>query len=245
MGLAQEFWLLGRDAQELEKTGKGLQSPYRTFAFPLEERKAREEFLQAVHAENPDLRLLINNAGFGLHQDFTATSWPSVQELLSVNIEALVHLTHSLNSLMNPGSHLILVSSIAAYTPLRRMNLYSSSKAFVLSFGLALGLELRPRGVGVQVLCPGPLNSGFAHRAGGGRSYRSFQKRLSPGPVARKSLEALEKRKKVVYGTLFWRLLSSLLSLIPKHFLAWVLLVFSSQDSSIQTGPEDYPKRPG
>jgi short-subunit dehydrogenase len=76
MGLAQEFWLLGRDAQELEKTGKGLQSPYRTFAFPLEERKAREEFLQAVHAENPDLRLLINNAGFGLHQDFTFENLP-------------------------------------------------------------------------------------------------------------------------------------------------------------------------
>ena len=46
------------------------------------------------------------------------------------------------------------------------MAVYYASKAFVLSFSEALHSELKPRGVRVTVLCPGPVPTEFAARAG-------------------------------------------------------------------------------
>jgi short-subunit dehydrogenase len=225
--LAEELWLLGRSKKALGETALLLGLPSKCFAFGLEDREARLSFLSQLGAEAPNITLLVNNAGFGLRGLFSATNWRANQELLQVNIEALVHLTQCCLPWMKAGSHIIQVSSIAALTPLRAMNLYSASKAFILSFGLALRQELKPKGIAVQVLCPGPVETGFAQRAAQGTPYRSFQKRISPELVVNKSLRALRSSRAVVYGTLGWWLLSKLLPLFPKTFLTWLLSVFS------------------
>ncbi len=55
---------------------------------------------------------------------------------------------------------------MAGFLPGPRMAVYYATKAYVLSFTEALHSELKPRGIRVSVLCPGPVPTEFADRAG-------------------------------------------------------------------------------
>ncbi len=110
---------------------------------------------------------LINNAGLGDHGHFDSSDWGRVRAMIDVNIGALTHLTHLLlPSMLRSGRAAILnVSSVASFFPLPNMAVYSATKAYVTSLTEALAIELRPKGITVTALCPGPcrLNSLTSH----------------------------------------------------------------------------------
>lgn len=58
------------------------------------------------------------------------------------------------------GRYILLVASLAAHLPTPLMAANAASKAYVLSLGEALNVELGPK-VGVIVLSPGYMKNGF------------------------------------------------------------------------------------
>ena len=70
------------------------------------------------------------------------------------------------DSLARHRGGILNVGSMAGFLPGPGMAVYYASKAYVLSFSEALHSELKPRGVRVTVLCPGPVPTEFAERAG-------------------------------------------------------------------------------
>ena len=120
----------------------------------------------ACHGWN--LRVLINNAGVSTHGLFEETSLEKTELVMNVNMAAMVKATHRLIPELknNQPSYILNVASLAAMVPLPYMPVYAASKAFVLSFTLALREELHYSGVGVSVLCPGgmPTNADSAQR---------------------------------------------------------------------------------
>lgn len=122
---------------------------------------------QALAAWLPEQRLkvdfLINNAGLGDRGTFETSDWGKVKSMLDVNIAALTHLTHLLLPAMTLGGRaaILNVSSVASFFPLPNMAVYSATKAYVTSFSEALAIELRPRGITVTALCPGPVPTEF------------------------------------------------------------------------------------
>src|SRR5207245_9382337 len=117
-----------------------------------------------------------NNAGFGVHGPFVETDWAAEQGLLQVNVAALVRLCKLfLPGMAARGSGRVLnVASTAAFVPGPLMAMYYASKAFVMSFSLAIAHELRESGVTLTVLCPGPTRTEFGSAAGisGSRLFR-------------------------------------------------------------------------
>lgn len=113
--------------------------------------------------EKIDVDFLINNAGLGDHGHFESSEWSRVQSMINVNISALTHLTHLLvGRMVVAGRAAILnVSSVASFFPLPNMAVYSATKAYVTSFSEALAIELRPKGITVTALCPGPVPTEF------------------------------------------------------------------------------------
>ena len=83
--------------------------------------------------------------------------------MLDLNITALTHLSHLLvNRMIVQGRAAILnVSSVAGFFPLPTMSVYSATKAYVTSFSESLAMELRPQGITVTALCPGPVPTEF------------------------------------------------------------------------------------
>ncbi|GAA0736123.1 SDR family NAD(P)-dependent oxidoreductase [Sphingomonas japonica] len=111
---------------------------------------------------------LINNAGFGLQGAFADQDRAALAGMLDCNCRALVELSH----LVLPGmiarrsGGILNVASTAAFQPGPWMAVYYATKAFVLSFSQALHEEVKPHGIRVAALCPGPTRTEFAEHAG-------------------------------------------------------------------------------
>ena len=150
----------------------------------------------------PDI--LINNAGFGLSSEFIEHDPERLRAMLQLNVLSLTELSHAFGQRMaaRGGGHILLVASLAAYQPDPMLAAYGASKAYVLSLGEALHVELAPK-VGVTVLSPGLMDTGF-NDASGFRTPPSLKRtELLPDAVARIGLDAMfAGRSSVVAGRL-------------------------------------------
>ncbi|MGH9080134.1 MAG: SDR family NAD(P)-dependent oxidoreductase, partial [Acidimicrobiales bacterium] len=112
--------------------------------------------------------VLVNNAGGTTVGPVSRSDVDKELAMIRTNVEAVVHLC----SVFVPGmverrsGAVLNVASTAAFQPLPGQAGYGASKAFVLSYSHALRGELRPTGVTVTALCPGPVETGFAAAAG-------------------------------------------------------------------------------
>lgn len=112
---------------------------------------------------------LINNAGFGSMGDFAELELERELEMISLNVQALVAVTHRYLKQMRErggGGTIINVSSSASFQPVPYMATYAATKAFVTSFSEAIAEENRPFGITVTALCPGPTETNFFNVSG-------------------------------------------------------------------------------
>lgn len=137
---------------------------------------------------------LVNNAGFGTHNAFGEEDPERLQEMLTLNIGALVDLSRAyLEPLTAANGVLINVSSMLGFQPWPFMSAYGASKSFVLNFTEALWAEARGTGLHVLAVCPGAMDTEFFDAAGS-QSADLGTKRITPEAVVRKALATLDRR---------------------------------------------------
>jgi len=109
--------------------------------------------------------ILINNAGLGDTGRFDQENSERILSMLQVNIIALTELTRLVLPQMvaRKRGKVMLLASLAAFQPGPGMAVYYATKSYVLSFGRAIGHELRGTGVTITTLCPGATTSEFAN----------------------------------------------------------------------------------
>src|ERR1700710_870640 len=138
--------------------------------------------------------VLVNNAGFGTYGPFAEVDADREHELVAVNVDALVRLTHAVlpGMLERKRGGILNVASTIAFQPAPYQATYGASKAFVLSLSQALWAETRGTGVTVTALCPGPTETGFVGALGSDVSHTAVYKHLAaPEPVVTKGLRGL------------------------------------------------------
>ncbi|MFZ0960800.1 MAG: SDR family oxidoreductase [Terriglobia bacterium] len=182
-----------------------------------------EEFL----ARAPNLQLLVNNAGFGSRGRFYEAPVESQDAMHRLHVLATMRLTHAaLRNLTarNQGA-IINVASVAAYVPRPGSTSYYATKAWMTCFTEGLHLELRSAGsrVRVQALCPGFTMTEFHDVLGIDRSFISKAWWMPAEEVVRASLEGLEKGKVFVVPGWRYKLLVSLLRMLPRGVLHFAL----------------------
>lgn len=125
--------------------------------------------LWAEAVDGRDVRLVVNNAGFGLKGPFTDLPAARQAEMLRVNCVALLELCHLAADTLRSrgvGGGIVNVASVAAYQPIPTLATYAASKAFVLALSEALQEELRGDRIRVVTLNPGPVRTEFQSVAG-------------------------------------------------------------------------------
>lgn len=122
---------------------------------------------QHLDADQIEVDILVNNAAFALSGAFIDQDPERLRAMLQLNIVALTELTHVFGQRMaqRRRGHILLVGSVGAYLPSPQAAAYSAAKAYVLSLGVALSVELAPN-VGVTVLSPGLMDTEFHSVAG-------------------------------------------------------------------------------
>jgi short-subunit dehydrogenase len=139
---------------------------------------------------------LINNAGFGTAGRFEGLDVERELRMVRVNCESVVVLSRGLlrGMLDRKRGGILNVASTAGHQPTPFMSTYGASKAFVLSFTLALAEELRGSGVHALALCPGPVPTGFQAAASiPSGAMLSFAK-LDAHTVVERALDAYAAR---------------------------------------------------
>jgi uncharacterized protein len=168
----QNLILVARSKDKLVALGKELSAAHGITAEPLEcdlSVAGAAGRLAAVLSERKlHVELLINNAGFGARGKFHEIPLERQSQMIRLNVMALVELTHYLLPAMVKARRggIINVSSTASFQPLAYTNVYGATKAFVTSFSVGLGEELRSSGVTVVTLCPGGTRTNFGVASG-------------------------------------------------------------------------------
>jgi len=198
--------LVSRSAEALANLGRELESragvSVQTRAADLSEPGGARELWNWVEAESLTIEILVNNAGAGLHGDFSAQSVDAIERLIALNVAALTSLTRrALPAMLARRSGRILnLASVVAFQPGGPQEaVYYATKAYVLSFSRGLATELKGSGVTVTALCPGPTRTGFEAAAGarGTAAYRWLAS-TPAAEVARAGYQGMMRGKAVV-----------------------------------------------
>ena len=150
--------------------------------------------------------VLVNNAGFGHNGDFKDEPLETTQQMIQVNITALVTLTKLFlpQMLERKRGHIVQMSSAASFFAGPLMANYYATKAYVTSFSRALAYEVRPFNVFVTAVCPGPVHTEFGVVAKAGSSRILKDKVTTPDEIARFTWKAIQKKRTVaVHGMIF------------------------------------------
>ena len=119
--------------------------------------------------------------------------------MVDVNVRALTDLSLAfVDALERRRGGILNVASVAAFLPGPNMAVYYATKAYVLSFSEALHWELRPRGIRVTALCPGPVPTEFQARAGFTGDHNPDMLTQSADQVAEAGYRALQQGRRMV-----------------------------------------------
>ncbi len=217
-----EIWLVARRRDRLEAIAADY--PDRKFrCLPLDLTKTESfvAYRQALQESGATVHLLINNAGYGKLGLFADENVDGQIGMVDLNCRALTAVTNLTLPHMTRGSGILNVSSIASYAPTPRMAVYCSTKAYVSHFSHALREELRPHGIAVLAVCPGPMATEFLDIAAITGRSKAFQTLpyCQPKTVAKKSLQRLLNGKSWYTNRAFYKVYRVLAKLLPYRFV--------------------------
>lgn len=215
----ESFWLIARRRERLTDLAKELgEDKCFILALDLTDKADLNEYTQALSDSVPEVKYLINNAGFGKLDYFSDIPAQDSADQINLNCSALTYITRETLPYMNKGSEIINISSIASFTPNIRMAVYSSTKAYVTSFSRALREELKPRGINVLAVCPGPMDTEFlpvANIEKGTSKMFDTLPRSNPKMVAVTALKYSAKSKSVYTPKLLFKIYRILAKILP------------------------------
>jgi short-subunit dehydrogenase len=161
--------LVARRKDRLEALAKELGNA-RAVTIDLSKKDAAAKLMADIAAAGEIVEMLINNAGFGLIGRFAEIEPERLRQMIALNCGALTELCRAAAPAMvaRKSGAILNVASTAAFQPGPKMAVYFATKAFVLSLSEALHEELKPHGIKVSCLCPGPTRTEFGEVAGFG-----------------------------------------------------------------------------
>ena len=181
---------------------------------------ALEALVADLYLRYGKIDVLINNAGYGIFEDFDKISDQDIHQMFEVNTFALMNLSRRLGARMkeNRKGHIINIVSMAGLIATGKSSLYSATKFAAIGFSNALRLELMPYGIYVTTVNPGPIRTGFFDQADPDGSYLKSVERflLEPDAVAKKIVKTIGKNKRELNLPFLLNLAHIFYTLFPK-----------------------------
>lgn len=217
-----EFWLIARNVERLEKLRDELGCKCRIMSLDLSCDGGIEEYRRALEEEKPQVDYLVCAAGFGVFGSFDILSEDTVCDMIDLNVKAVVRMTHMTVPYIRRGGRIIELGSGSCFTPLPHFNIYSSSKVFVLHYTKSLNYELKPYGIRATCFCPGWVDTAFLPKsldAPGAMVPKSMKPLLSCRKVVRGCVKAAKRGKAMYVTNWYTRLQHLLFKLLPDPIL--------------------------
>ena len=158
-----EIWAIARRESALQ----ALDAAVKVRPVPLDlcDGESFARFAAMLEAEKPDIKLLVNAAGFGKFGAFDKVSLEDEGRMIDLNCKALVWMTRLCVPYMAPGSHILQLASNSSWQPVPYITTYGATKAMVLSYSRAMNRELRGTGIRMMAMNPGWVKTEFFDHA--------------------------------------------------------------------------------
>ena len=192
-----ELWVIARREQRLEELKAKCRAKVRPIPLDLLDRESYKVYLRMLEAEKPEIAVLVNAAGFGLFGVFREMDMYEQLDIVELNSKALTAMCHMSIPYMTKGSRIYNLASMSSWQPVPYINVYGASKAYVLSFSRALGVELEELGISVMAVCPGWIKTEFFDRAVHDDTISYYNRFYEPEDVVKLAISDMKKGRKV------------------------------------------------
>lgn len=195
----EEIWAVARRAEALEALKAEVSVPVRPIVLDLLREESFQTVRQLLETERPDVKLLVNAAGFGKFGAYHKVTLEDDCRMIDLNCKALLLMTRLCLPYMQPGSHILQLDSLSAFQPVPYITTYGATKAFVLSYSRSMNRELKSRGIRMMTMNPGWVKTEFfdhAFQTNGDGEVQYFDRLYEAGDVVRTGLRDLYKTRK-------------------------------------------------
>ena len=194
-----EIWVIARRADALESLKKEVTTPIRPIALDLCEDASFRHYAALLAEEKPNVKLLVNAAGFGKFGAYHKVSPEDECRMIDLNCKALLMMTRLTAPYMESGSHILQLDSLSAFQPVPYITTYGATKAFVLSYSRAMNRELKDKGIRVMAMNPGWVKTEFfdhALQTNSGSEVQYFNRLYEAKDVVATGLKDLYRTRK-------------------------------------------------
>lgn len=190
-----EIWVIARREQRLLELQEKCRAKIRPIPMDLQETESLTRYQAMLQQEQPEIAVLVNAAGFGFFGVFSEMDMERQLASIDLNARALTGMCYLSIPYMKPGSEIYNMGSMSSWQPVPYINVYGATKAYVLSFSRALGVELKSKGIHVMAVCPGWIQTEFIDLAKQGNSVNYFNRYYTPEQVIAKAIKDMKKGK--------------------------------------------------
>lgn len=239
-----ELWLFARNKEKLESVKEEIESakPVSCKAFPtikavpmnLSGKEGVSLFRTFLSTEKIsggfEIDMIVNNAGFGTYGEFATTPLEKELEMIDLNCTSLTGLCGAVLPYLHKDSSIINVASLAAFLPLGNFAVYAATKAYVLSFSVALAAELKDKGIKVSALCPGSVSTDFANVASNGVRKEVLHGK-DPVAVVAHCLKKAKRGKRIILWANKWKFTAFMSRFIGRYLGARYTFKYNKRPS--------------
>lgn len=189
----------------------------------LTEPTAAEQIFAFCEERAIEVDILINNAGMLLFNQLERTDSSRLDTIIALHCTTPTKLCRLFAPAMRArgGGHILLMSSVTAWTPFPTISHYAATKAYLRSFGQSLWYELRDADISVTTVFPSAVDTPFYSLGDDARRWlRRLGIMLSAEDVARKALRAMRRGRRRCLPGVATKIEAAICAILP----AWALL---------------------
>lgn len=190
-----EIWVIARREQRLLELQEKCRATIRPIVLDLLDKESYKVYDSMLKELRPTVSVLVNAAGFGLFGVFEEMDMEKQCQIVDLNSRALTAMCHMTIPYMEKGSRIYNMGSMSSWQPVPYINVYGASKAYVLSFSRALGVELKNKGIRVMAVCPGWITTEFFDHAIHDDTVNYFNRYYTPEQVIAKAIKDMKRGK--------------------------------------------------
>ena len=221
-----EIWVIARREERLIELQSTCKAKIRPLALDLICRENFDVYKGLLEECKPEIQVLVNGAGFGLFGEFMEMDLDKQLDIIELNTKALTAMCYLSIPYMPKGSHLVNLASNSSWQPVPYINVYGSSKAYVLNFSRALGVELRARKIHVMAVAPGWIKTEFFEHAVHDDTIKYYDRFYTSEQVVNKAMKDMRRGKIVSIMGFPVRMQVRMGKLVP---VKWIMGIWCKQ----------------
>ena len=206
--------LIARGKDGLDKVAKEIrEAGGKALVFPCDvsDLKRVAETIKAIETQLSRIDILVNNAGLGTFKPLDITSFEEAVQPVMLPFGSAMVASHAVikGMIARKSGHIVNLTSPAGYFPLPNMIPYTAARYAMVGMSLSLYEELESKGIGVSLLCPGHVNTGYFDRNDASMDwYPKIAKMfptIEPEVVGAKAVYAIKNNKReVIFPFILW-----------------------------------------